>query len=111
MARAPLHRGRGRRRAKSGLRLALWQNFVILECSPPLRSSWETTVAEQKAHNIQIHEGVSEDTFAEIRHKRDATLGMPALIIPSVQVNMRAGNFPPPEDNGVTYLKLPVNVL
>jgi glyoxylase-like metal-dependent hydrolase (beta-lactamase superfamily II) len=72
---------------------------------------WETTVAEQKAHNIQIHEGVTEDAFAEIRNKRDATLHMPALIIPSVQVNMRAGKFPPPEDNGVTYLKLPVNRL
>jgi glyoxylase-like metal-dependent hydrolase (beta-lactamase superfamily II) len=72
---------------------------------------WETTVAEQKAHNIQVHEGISEDEFAKIRNQRDATLHMPALIIPSVQVNMRAGNFPPPEDNGVTYLKLPVNRL
>jgi glyoxylase-like metal-dependent hydrolase (beta-lactamase superfamily II) len=72
---------------------------------------WETTVAEQKAHNIQVHEGISEVEFAKIRNQRDATLRMPALIIPSVQVNMRAGNFPPPEDNGVTYLKLPVNVL
>ncbi len=87
--------------------------FVCHDYLPPGRSEfrWETTVAEQKAHNIQIHEGLSEDAFAEIRNKRDATLRMPALIIPSVQVNMRAGHFPPPEDNGVTYLKLPVNRL
>jgi glyoxylase-like metal-dependent hydrolase (beta-lactamase superfamily II) len=87
--------------------------FVCHDYLPPGRSEfrWETTVAEQKAHNIQIHEGISEDAFAEIRNKRDATLRMPALIIPSVQVNMRAGHFPPPEDNGVTYLKLPVNRL
>ncbi len=87
--------------------------FVCHDYLPPGRSEfrWETTVEEQKAHNIQIHEGISEDAFAEIRNKRDATLRMPALIIPSVQVNMRAGHFPPPEDNGVTYLKLPVNRL
>jgi glyoxylase-like metal-dependent hydrolase (beta-lactamase superfamily II) len=87
--------------------------FVCHDYLPSGRTQyrWETTVAEQKAHNIQIHEGVSEDAFAEIRNKRDATLRMPALIIPSVQVNMRAGHLPPPEDNGVTYLKLPVNIL
>jgi glyoxylase-like metal-dependent hydrolase (beta-lactamase superfamily II) len=87
--------------------------FVCHDYLPPGRTQyrWETTVAEQKAHNIQIHEGVSEDAFAEIRNKRDATLRMPALIIPSVQVNMRAGHLPPPEDNGVTYLKLPINIL
>jgi glyoxylase-like metal-dependent hydrolase (beta-lactamase superfamily II) len=87
--------------------------FVCHDYLPPSRAQyrWETTVGEQKAHNIQIHEGVSEDEFAKIRNHRDATLQMPALIIPSVQVNMRAGHLPPPEDNGVTYLKLPVNVL
>jgi hypothetical protein len=68
----------------------------------------ETTVAEQKAHNIQIHQGVTEDEFAAMR---DATLRMPALILPSVQVNMRAGYLPPVESNGVIYLKLPVNLL
>lgn len=85
--------------------------FVCHDYLPPGRTKyrWETTVAEQKAHNIQIHEGISEDQFAEIRNKRDAALNMPALIIPSVQVNMRAGHFPPPENNGVTYLKVPVN--
>jgi glyoxylase-like metal-dependent hydrolase (beta-lactamase superfamily II) len=72
---------------------------------------WESTVAEQRAHNIQIHDGVTEDQFAEMRRRRDATLCMPALIIPSVQVNMRAGHMPPAEDNGVSYLKVPVNLL
>jgi glyoxylase-like metal-dependent hydrolase (beta-lactamase superfamily II) len=72
---------------------------------------WETTVAEQKAHNIQIHQGVTEDEFAAMRKARDATLRMPALILPSVQVNMRAGYLPPAESNGVIYLKLPVNLL
>ena len=72
---------------------------------------WETTVAEQKAHNIQIHQGVTEDEFAAMRKARDATLRMPALILPSVQVNMRAGYLPPVESNGVIYLKLPVNLL
>ncbi|HUI21655.1 MAG TPA: MBL fold metallo-hydrolase [Methylocella sp.] len=72
---------------------------------------WETTVAEQRAHNIQIHDGVSEDQFVKMRTQRDATLETPKLIIPSVQVNMRAGQFPRAEDNGVTYLKVPVNIL
>jgi glyoxylase-like metal-dependent hydrolase (beta-lactamase superfamily II) len=87
--------------------------FLCHDYLPPGRAQyrWETTVAEQKALNIQIHEGVSEDEFAKIRNQRDATLRMPALIIPSVQVNMRAGHLPPPDDNGVTYLKLPLNVL
>jgi glyoxylase-like metal-dependent hydrolase (beta-lactamase superfamily II) len=87
--------------------------FVCHDYLPPGRTQycWETTVAQQKAHNILIHEGVSEDVFAAMRRARDATLHMPALILPSVQVNMRAGHLPPPEDNGVTYLKVPVNVL
>lgn len=87
--------------------------FLCHDYLPAGRSQykWETTVAEQKAHNIQIHEGVTEEEFAAMRKARDATLDMPALIIPSVQVNMRAGRFPPAESNGVTYLKLPVNVL
>jgi glyoxylase-like metal-dependent hydrolase (beta-lactamase superfamily II) len=87
--------------------------FVCHDYLPPGRTQycWETTVAQQKAHNILIHEGVSEDEFAAMRRARDATLHMPALILPSVQVNMRAGHLPPPEDNGVTYLKVPVNVL
>jgi glyoxylase-like metal-dependent hydrolase (beta-lactamase superfamily II) len=80
---------------------------------PPGRAEyrWETTIAEQRAHNIQINDGVTEDQFVEMRKRRDATLGMPRLIIPSVQVNVRAGQLPPAEDNGVTYLKVPVNLL
>ncbi|MGY6628452.1 MAG: MBL fold metallo-hydrolase [Oceanicaulis sp.] len=72
---------------------------------------WETTVAAQKAHNIHVHEGVSEDEFVAMREKRDATLAMPVLILPSVQVNMRAGHMPPADDNGMTYLKIPVDAL
>jgi glyoxylase-like metal-dependent hydrolase (beta-lactamase superfamily II) len=72
---------------------------------------WETTVGEQKRDNIHIHTGISEDEFVAMRTKRDAELDMPRLILPSVQVNMRAGHMPPAEDNGIQYLKIPVNVL
>ncbi len=72
---------------------------------------WETTVAEQRAANIHVHDGVDEEAFVALRTARDRTLEMPALILPAVQVNMRAGRLPPPEDNGVSYLKLPVNLL
>ncbi len=71
---------------------------------------WETTVGEEKRHNVHVHEGVSEDEFIAMRTARDKTLGMPRLIIPSVQVNMRGGELPPPEDNGTRYLKVPLNV-
>lgn len=70
-----------------------------------------TTVAEQRANNIHIHQGVDEDSFVRMREARDATLDMPVLILPSVQVNMRSGHFPEPEDNGVSYLKIPLNTL
>ncbi|HEX6142279.1 MAG TPA: MBL fold metallo-hydrolase [Geminicoccaceae bacterium] len=70
---------------------------------------WETTVGEEKRHNIHVREGMSEDEFVLMRSARDKTLGMPRLILPSVQVNMRAGQMPPPEDNGVRYLKIPVD--
>ncbi|ANY85679.1 MULTISPECIES: MBL fold metallo-hydrolase [Pseudomonas] len=70
-----------------------------------------TTVAEQRAHNIHIHQGISEDDFVAMREARDATLDMPVLILPSVQVNMRSGHFPEPEENGVSYLKIPLNAL
>ncbi len=73
--------------------------------------TWVTTVAEQRAHNIHVHDGVDEDSFVAMRQARDATLDMPVLILPSVQVNIRAGEMPPPEGNGVTYLKIPVNAL
>lgn len=70
---------------------------------------WETTVADQRASNLHVHDGASEEDFVTLRTKRDATLPMPRLLLPSVQVNMRAGHFPPAEENGVSYLKLPLN--
>lgn len=72
---------------------------------------WETTVAEERQKNIHVHDGVSERDFVSFRTERDATLGMPKLILPSVQVNMRAGGLPPAEDNGTRYLKIPLNAL
>lgn len=73
--------------------------------------AWETTVGEQKAQNIHIGENKSKDEFVKTRETRDAQLNKPKLIIPSLQVNMRAGNMPEPEDNGVSYLKTPINKL
>ncbi len=70
-----------------------------------------STVAEEREHNIHVRNGISEDEFVAMRHARDATLGMPTLILPSVQVNMRAGQFPEPESNGVRYLKIPLNAV
>lgn len=72
---------------------------------------WQTTVAEQRAGNIHIHDGVSEEEFVTLRTQRDATLEMPVLILPAVQVNIRAGEMPPKEANGVSYLKIPLNML
>ena len=72
---------------------------------------FETTVAEQREKNIHVHDGVSEAEFVSMRSKRDATLEMPVLILPSVQVNIRAGEMPPAEANGVVYLKIPMNLL
>jgi hypothetical protein len=72
---------------------------------------WETTVAGERAGNIHAHDGITEDEFVAMREARDATLAMPRLILPSVQVNMRAGHLPPPDDNGITYLKIPVNAV
>jgi glyoxylase-like metal-dependent hydrolase (beta-lactamase superfamily II) len=74
-------------------------------------ASWETTVADQRASNIHLHDGATEAEFVEMRSKRDATLGMPTLILPAIQINIRAGHFPPTENNGVAYLKLPLNAL
>ena len=73
--------------------------------------AWQTTVAEQCAHNIHIHDGISEDEFVAMRTARDTTLPMPTLILPSIQVNIRAGELPPAEDNGVRYLKLPIDLI
>jgi glyoxylase-like metal-dependent hydrolase (beta-lactamase superfamily II) len=87
--------------------------FLCHDYKPPGRSEfcWETTVAAERAHNVHIHDGVSEDEFVRMRTARDAQLGMPKLILPSVQVNMRAGEFPPAESDGLTYLKIPLNQL
>lgn len=73
--------------------------------------AWETTVAEQKAFNVHVGAGRSPDEFVSMRTARDRTLGMPRLIVPSIQVNMRAGQLPKAEDNGTVYLKVPVNKL
>ncbi|MGF1607248.1 MAG: MBL fold metallo-hydrolase [Rhodothalassiaceae bacterium] len=73
--------------------------------------AWETTVAEEKARNIHVHDGASEEDFVTMRTQRDATLSMPRLILPSVQINMRAGQKPPAEDNGVSYLKIPLDAI
>ncbi|MFC4725929.1 MBL fold metallo-hydrolase [Glycocaulis abyssi] len=87
--------------------------FLCHDYKAPGRDTfeWETSVGEQKRANIHVHEGVSEAQFVKMRTERDATLAMPTLILPSVQVNMRAGHMPPAEDNGMTYLKIPVDAL
>jgi glyoxylase-like metal-dependent hydrolase (beta-lactamase superfamily II) len=72
---------------------------------------WETTVAEERAHNIHVRDGIGETEFVAMRKARDATLEVPTLILPSIQVNVRAGALPPADDNGVAYLRLPLNAL
>ncbi|MBB6192755.1 glyoxylase-like metal-dependent hydrolase (beta-lactamase superfamily II) [Sphingobium wenxiniae] len=72
---------------------------------------WETTVAEQRAGNVHVHDGIDEDGFVAMREARDATLDMPKLILPSIQVNMRGGHLPEPEGNGTRYLKIPLDAL
>ncbi len=73
--------------------------------------AWETTVGAQRTGNVHVHEGVSEDDFVAMRDARDATLSMPKLILPSIQVNIRGGHLPEPESNGTRYLKIPLDVL
>jgi glyoxylase-like metal-dependent hydrolase (beta-lactamase superfamily II) len=86
--------------------------FMCHDYPPETRDvKFETTVAEQRAHNIHLHDGISEDEFVRMRTARDATLAMPVLILPAVQINIRAGEFPPKDDNGVSYLKIPLNAL
>jgi len=86
--------------------------FVCHDYPPPGRGpQWETTVAAQRAGNIHVHDGVTEAAFVAMRQARDATLEVPTLILPSIQVNVRGGRLPPPEDDGVSYLKIPLNVL
>jgi len=84
--------------------------FVCHDYPPSSRKvAWSTTVGEQKKNNIHVKTAILEDEFVKIREARDKTLNMPKLIIPSIQVNMRAGNLPPPEDNGSVYIKVPIN--
>lgn len=87
--------------------------FLCHDYQAPGRNSyaWETTINAERDSNIQVHIGVGEDDFVAMREARDASLAMPRLILPSVQVNIRAGHLPEPEANGVSYLKLPLNLL
>ena len=86
--------------------------FVCHDYPPNDRPiAFQTTVAEQRAKNIHVHEGISKAQFVEMRKKRDATLEMPVLILPAVQINIRAGNLPPKESNGTAYVKIPINAL
>jgi glyoxylase-like metal-dependent hydrolase (beta-lactamase superfamily II) len=86
--------------------------FICHDYGPGGRAiAWETTVAEERARNVHVHEGVSEPEFVRMRSERDKQLAVPTLLMPSIQVNMRAGELPPPEDNGVSYIKIPINRL
>lgn len=87
--------------------------WLCHDYKPPGRNehAWQTSVAEERTANVQVHDGVSEDEFVAARTGRDKTLPMPVLLLPSVQVNIRAGHLPPPSSNGQIYLKLPVNRL
>lgn len=87
--------------------------FLCHDYKAPGRDTfvWETTIRDERVANVHVHEGVTEDAFVKMRTDRDATLSMPKLILPAVQVNMRGGELPPAEENGVRYLKLPLDVL
>lgn len=87
--------------------------FLCHDYKAPGRDAYvsETTVGEERRANVHVREGVSEDDFVAMRQARDATLAVPRLLLPSVQVNMRAGQWPPAEENGVIYLKIPLNAL
>lgn len=87
--------------------------FLCHDYKAPGRETyvWETTIGAERTGNVHVHDGVSEDAFVTMREARDQTLGMPRLILPSIQVNIRAGHLPEPEANGVSYLKLPLNLL
>ncbi len=86
--------------------------FVCHDYPPAGRAPhWETTVAVQRAHNIHVRDGITEEQFFAMRKARDATLDVPTLILPAIQVNVRAGQLPPPDDNGVSYLRIPLNAL
>lgn len=86
--------------------------FMCHDYPPADRApAWQTTVGSQRKNNIHLHNGVNQESFVQIRQARDATLDMPVLILPSVQVNIRAGEMPAAESNGVSYLKIPLNLL
>lgn len=87
--------------------------FLCHDYKAPGRDSyaWETTVGAERGSNVHVHDGITEDEFVAMREARDATLAMPRLIMPSVQVNMRGGHMPPPENNGIRYLKIPLNAV
>lgn len=86
--------------------------FVCHDYPPAGREPrWETSVREQRERNIHVHDGVTEDAFVAMRNARDATLEAPTLILPSLQVNVRAGQLPPADDNGIAYLRIPLNAL
>lgn len=85
--------------------------FLCHDYKAPGRDTfaWETTVGAERAHNVHVHDGVTEDDFVKMRTTRDAKLSLPNLIMPSVQVNIRGGHMPEPEENGVSYIKIPIN--
>ena len=86
--------------------------FLCHDYAPGGREiKWETTVAEERTHNIHVRDGVTEDEFVAMREARDKTLGMPKLIVPSIQVNIRAGHLPEPDQSGKRFLKVPLNGL
>ncbi|NQV81888.1 MAG: MBL fold metallo-hydrolase [Alphaproteobacteria bacterium] len=86
--------------------------FMCHDYMPDGRAvAWETTIADERANNLHVRDGITKTEFVKMRTARDKTLDMPVLILPSVQINMRAGHLPPPESNGVSYLKLPVDAL
>ena len=95
--------------------LALPENTKIYVCHdyPTKHRTHESkvTVGEQREYNIHVKDGISKDEFVKMREARDATLSMPRLILPSIQVNVRAGELPPPESNNVSYIKVPINQL
>lgn len=115
-ARADFPGGDARQLYRSMRRLlALPPETVVYVCHdyPPATREprWQSTVAQQRAHNIHVRDGIGEDEFVRMRTARDATLEVPTLILPSIQVNVRGGRLPPPDDNGVAYLRIPLNTL
>ena len=115
-ARADFPGGDARRLYRSIMRILLLppetRLFMCHDYKAPGRDTyaWETTVGEERARNVHVHEGVSEDEFVAMRETRDATLAAPLLLLPSIQVNIRAGKFPPAEVDGVHYLKVPIKL-